>query len=116
MIICRSLANIHEDLKYLMCILPAYMGIGGEKYVLSRIRHRMHRDGDGLLKMVFCGKCLHVYVPVVNSRVWSENDKLFVECTGCNVKTESKIEQDACTVRAYGNDSAETEVFEYFFV
>ena len=114
--ICGSLARISEDLKYLMCILPVYMDIGGEKYVLSKIRYRIHCEADGLLKMVFCSKCLHVYVPVVNSKVWSEEDKLFVECSGCNTKTECKIGQDEYVMKACTDDYSETETFDSFFV
>lgn len=78
---CHRSMNVPEHIRYLLRLLPRYREIGGERYILSKIL-RIEPDGNGVWRMYFCGKCLSVYVPVVNCKVRCD-DALSVECFGC---------------------------------
>ncbi|KAG5859324.1 hypothetical protein KMI_07g11660 [Encephalitozoon hellem] len=72
-----------EELKYLMRLLPKYMKVGGEEYILYRMNEAVGEDSWA--RAMFCGRCLHLYIPVVNSRARYDG-VLTIECFGCGEK------------------------------
>lgn len=101
-----------EDLRYLLRLLPSYHRIGGERYVLFRMSRVVH--GEGWVRMLFCRQCLHLYVPVVNSRMRYEEGKLEIECCGCGEKSVFDVSRASEAVGRSGEE-AEAESFGYYF-
>ncbi|AFN82675.1 hypothetical protein EROM_030540 [Encephalitozoon romaleae SJ-2008] len=99
-----------EELRYLMRLVPEYMRIGGEGYILHRMNRAVNEDSWG--KAMFCGRCLHLYIPVVNSRIRYDG-VLTIECLGCGGKYVFNRTSGEFWKDSYEDKEAKT--LEYYF-
>ena len=101
-----------EELGYLLGLLGRYRRIGGEKYVLFRMSRVVH--GDSWARMFFCRRCLHLYVPVVNSRMRYDEGMLAIECLGCGEEGVFDVKSIGLE-RGRSRGWGEAETFGYYF-
>ncbi|KAL7346072.1 RNAse P component 4 [Encephalitozoon intestinalis] len=99
-----------EGLRYLMKLLPEYMRIGGERYILHRIGRIIGEDSWATA--MFCRKCLWLYIPVVNSRMKCDDGILRVECYGCQEKHE--FDKEKLGIVKNGLEVKEDRLEDYF--
>lgn len=99
-----------EELKYLMRLVPEYMRIGGEGYILQRMSKAI--DEDGWAKAMFCERCLHLYIPVVNSRIRYDG-VLTIECFGCGGRYVLNRTSNEFWKDSY--EDKEVKTLEYYF-
>ncbi|KMV66428.1 hypothetical protein M970_030580 [Encephalitozoon cuniculi EcunIII-L] len=101
-----------EELRYLIRLLPEYIRIGGERYILFRMNRVA--DVDSWAGAMFCRRCLHLYIPVVNSRMRCSDEVLTIECYGCGGR--SMFDRNAFEPAQDPSQHGESEAFEYYFV
>lgn len=102
-----------EELGYLLKLLPRYRAFGGERYILSRIARIAPRGS--IAEMVFCRRCVSLYVPVVNSRARCDEDTFSIECRMCRTREEFSVKEEEQHSAGTESGGGDARGFCYYF-